>query len=286
MPEVATIEYDSPAFMKMMRAKDHFMSLEHLIGTWNQHNPVLAPVRRAVDQANVIEVFRPKEPVLPLMLWSSIFGDGVHNLRSAFDALTFELCHLDGKRPVHPRQVYFPAKKSSENDWNKDTKNLASMPPSLLARLKAVQSWSGAPQSGHGETLALIHGLDLEDKHRSLIMVHPVPGQWDLDAVRAWPNGLDRDGAWDAPWARVTIDRDIDDDVEPGLWELPVAPLVAFEHRIAPLFDLQRWLLRQAYRVFIFIASGEAATAKDESRFCSGYETPIESSVWLDDQAN
>lgn len=100
-------QYTSPAYIKLGGAARHFQSLDREILSWMQQNPILAPTRPVTGQANTYELFMPDRPQVPLLEWSSRFGDAVHNLRAALDLLTFELCHLEGVGPDKPTQVSF-----------------------------------------------------------------------------------------------------------------------------------------------------------------------------------
>lgn len=109
----------------------------------------------------------PKPP--PIVLWSLLLGDAIHNYRSALDGLAWEVAHLDGNAvpAKYARSLYFPLAKT-EDAWNDmQTKTLVSVPPVIRSRLETVQPYRFEPmQEGIGITL---DKLDILDKHRSAL---------------------------------------------------------------------------------------------------------------------
>lgn len=279
MHEEVVEEYDSSAMAKLMRAGEHFHSLEQEVDAWNRQNLMLAPTRRNARDPHQLDVFLPSEPELPLIRWSSRFGDGVHNLRAALDLLAFEMCHLDGKAPGKPKKVSFPIAKK-ESGWPQETNtNLGSMPPALLDRIKEVQPWHTSNPAAH--PLIVIQGLDNMDKHRSTVDVIALPGGLATERLRSWPDAVGHEKAWTAPWLRVTLDRALPSDFGPALWDVDAWPAVHFEGRMAPLADLQRWLFQQAGRIFEFITSGEWPAQDGQSAFFGKFE-PVPEPSWVD----
>jgi hypothetical protein len=251
-----TVEYESPAMMKLIRAGRHFESLEREVEDWNRENALLAPTKRSLTDAQALEVHLPAEPAVPVMSWASTFGDGIHNLRASLDLLAFEMCHLEGRTPKRPKDVYFPIAQR-ETDWAGKAKPLDTVPASLLSRVRQAQPWNASNSREH--PLTLITGLDNQDKHRHTAVVLPMPSGLVVENLRPWGGSPDEDQRA-TPWIRVTLDRAIPDSASQALWRVGVWPVVYFEGRMAPLVDLQRWLYQQIDGIFRFIASGEWPT--------------------------
>lgn len=105
----------------------------------------------------------------PTFEWSLVFGDAIHNYRSALDSLAWSMAHMDGNRPDHQdeKRIYFPLTRSV-SEFNKLAKtSLRSVPGFILERLQSVQPYHGGhPNKAIG---AILHDLDIADKHRSSI---------------------------------------------------------------------------------------------------------------------
>lgn len=253
MSEEFTAEYESPAYMKLLRAGEHFHALELEVDQWNHKNRILAPTRRSATSPNVLEIFKPSEPKLPLLHWSNRFGDGVHSLRSSLDVLAYEMCHLEGPGPKNPKGVYFPVAER-ERDWSDKTKNLDSVPEVLLRRIQEVQPWHALDPKTH--VLAMVNGLDNMNKHRTTADLFAMPAGLLPEWLAAWPGGDAHPEAWTFPWTQVSYDGPVGSGSEPALWDVDAWPLVHFEGRMAFLGELQPWLYRETLGIFQFITSG------------------------------
>lgn len=181
---------------KIARARGHFVDLERQFRSWNEAERPLAPIRPLPSCMNVLQVARPLGAAPPVMEWSSILGDGIHNLRAGLDGLAWELCHLEGCSPAKPRRVQFPIGTREGAEWRRVERDLASMPAPILERIRALQEWSGEPEAQHSGMLSLLHDLDIADKHQSLVTIQPVPEFVSLDSVSMWPAGLSSDVDW------------------------------------------------------------------------------------------
>lgn len=244
--------------MKLLNAGRHFQELEREIIEWGENNALLAPVRLVGGVPGSYEFFRPTDPFVPALAWSCRFGDGVHNLRSALELLTFELCHVGGDSPVRPKDVYFPVVEM-ESNWERQTRYLDSIPASLLKRVRDVQPWHSASPRTH--VLALLNRLNNMDKHRTTIGLMVVPGK--LDPPRLRPLADDGGGLWQEPWMRFDMTPPLPSTVLPALWHVDPAPMIYFEDRMTFLGHLQPWLFQQIKRVFGYIASGEWPVIED-----------------------
>ncbi|WP_142059519.1 hypothetical protein [Pseudarthrobacter sp. B4EP4b] len=254
MVEDFRVEYESSGFVKLLRAAEHFHSLEAEVDYWNSNNRLLAPTRQNVSDPSELEIFIPDTPKIPTLRWSNRFGDGVHNLRSSLDVLAYEMCHLDGKTPENPKGVYFPIVEQ-EAKWLERTRHLGSIPQTLLDRIKQVQPWHVADPKRH--VLTLINGLDNLNKHRSTADLFTLPAGLSPEKLRAWPEGKAAEDAWATPWMNVKYMGPVGSAAEPALWDIDAWPVVHFEGRMALLGHLQPWLYQETMRIFKYITSGE-----------------------------
>lgn len=191
---------------------------------------------------------------MPLLEWSSRFGDATHNLRAALDLLTFEMCHLVGDGPEKPKQVYFPVLDDSAK-WNKETKALKAIPEPLLQRIADVQPWHAEDPASH--VLTLITALDNLDKHRSTVGMLILPGGVTPPRLHPMPDNTG-DEVWQQPWTAVSFapDPEFNEVPWPVLWQVEPAPMIFFEDRFTPMVPLQRWLYQETDRIFRYLTSG------------------------------
>lgn len=123
-------------------------------------NPCIGYLRLRVDE----------EP--SARLWSLLFGDFVHNLRSALDALVWELATQNGQLPANPTEVAFPictqSTKWTQGRW---PKRLNVVPSEFLSRIEEVQPYH--KQDIGQDPLTLLSELDILDKHRASVQVKP-----------------------------------------------------------------------------------------------------------------
>lgn len=254
MVEHVQKQYLSPAAMKLAGAARHFRSLESELADWTEKNPLLAPTRPVPGEANTYELFMPDQPQVPLLDWSSRFGDAVHNLRAALDLLTFELCHLEGIGPEKPKRVSFPV-LDDEEKWDDQVKPLSSIPGSLLQRIADVQPWHAKYPDAH--VLTLITGLDNMDKHRTTVGLLNMPGNLDPPRLHPLPPGATNE-MWRDPWMRLTLNGDsvLNEVSWPALWHVEPNPMVFFEDRMTFMVPLQRWLYQETDRIFKYVISG------------------------------
>lgn len=253
MVEHVRTVYDSPAYMKLLNAGRHFRSLETEILDWTEKNRLLAPTRLSTEEDSTCVLFRPEVPFIPELKWSCWFGDGVHNLRSALDLLTFEICRIDGEAPEHPDKIYFPVVED-EQYWQNRTRYLGSIPASLLRRIQDVQPWHS--DSARTHVLALVSRLNNMDKHRTTVGLRVLPGM--LEPPRIYPlAAVNEDKSlWNEPWMQLQMSGPLRPESLPALWHVDPAPMIYFENRMTFLGHLQPWLFQQVKRIFGYIVTG------------------------------
>lgn len=164
------IDYSTWAEMKVRRA--HQLTSE-LLSSVELHRASMGCETRVSysDDRKAVTFLANIPNAAPVAEWSLIFGDIVHNYRSALDALAWRLAHLDGAvpDPKVAKRIAFPFAQT-RTDWEQICKGpLASVPSFVLHRLDAVQPYHrDHPDEGVG---VLLHALDIEDKHREALQV-------------------------------------------------------------------------------------------------------------------
>lgn len=104
---------------KIARAEYHLTELNDELGLWINRSPYgLIKHRGDKPDAFYFELHRLGQPPIALGI---IFGDYVHNLRSALDHLAWQFVRLNDRGvPVHKRsEVYFPVAPSLPEFWEK-----------------------------------------------------------------------------------------------------------------------------------------------------------------------
>lgn len=260
--ETVTVEFESRAIHKLQAAARHFSENETNAGTWLEaHRPLMAPTRVSSQTPTLVEVFLPPSYSPPTDEWESRFVDGVHNLRTALDALAFELCYLEGEAPTNERAIYFPVVPAmgtiaeQNQKWNERTKKLRkSIPRPLLERVRAVQDWN-APPTSTSSFLSVLSMIDNDDKHRFGVEVSTTPG--DITSAAQYPISMEAtENAFDRPWIRAEVNElipaasfllDVTDQI---------VPLISVRGFYGPLFALQRRLFDDTYRCIRYICNG------------------------------
>jgi hypothetical protein len=140
---------------KLQRARKHLAELVSVIAEYMKTQPL-----RAKEVGDSLIAF--VESQVPQEI-NVVLGDVVHNLRASIDLLVCDLIRANGCQVT--RDSAFPiATKGIQGPHLK--KQLAGMSPlavNVLSRITHNQSWN--------EALLLLHGLDIMDKHNSLVAV-------------------------------------------------------------------------------------------------------------------
>lgn len=108
-----------------------------------------------------------------------ILGDAIHNLRSALDIMATDLAMIVGQ---NPEEAYFPFAADLASLRNsKKFKKFAKIGIDFAELLEAI-----APYRGGNKAMRAMHDLDVQDKHRGLIVTLKVidfdfEGEIDLD---------------------------------------------------------------------------------------------------------
>lgn len=141
------------------------MDLTARVDTWLGSEPYRVEPVIAEDRLSWQAYLRVNSAP-PLVQWSAVLGDCLHNLRSALDAGVWELAHVGGVAPSNPRLVQFPFCEHTDDWVRRRERSLAGLPADLLRKVEAIQPYN---HTGGGRTsaLSLLNTLDIEDKHKA-----------------------------------------------------------------------------------------------------------------------
>lgn len=155
--------------LKWARAGAHYSALQARFAEWEASFPIMVEgVLREDREALDLVVRIPRG--IPTQEWSLTIGDIVHNLRSALDAVAWGIAHFNGATPTKPKRVMFPI-AVEERQWLDAVRDwIGELNPEFKRRLSVVQPYTYAPEYGT-TALALLHELDIQDKHRDIVSV-------------------------------------------------------------------------------------------------------------------
>lgn len=165
--------------LKFARAIMVFREFQSHVETWSAGQPFDTNKVISDDGLVASVILRVNQPP-PVDEWALLFGDAVHNLRSALDSLVWELAHHDGNAPSNPRGLYFPI-VTEEARWPAAAMMLDSCPIEVIERIRMMQPFL-IPDPGTSG-LEVLATLSNQDKHRVPIRASMTVQQVALDGA-------------------------------------------------------------------------------------------------------
>lgn len=142
----------------MARAGKFLAELQTAVDTYQKSDPVKIRLR---TEANPPDLHVTLDPVG--LEPGAIVGDCIHNLRAALDLMSCELARINDKSD---KDVYFPLGDDGDTYEKRiKDKNFHRTGSDCVDLLRTFQ-----PYKGGNDDLRAIHDLDIEDKHRALIL--------------------------------------------------------------------------------------------------------------------
>lgn len=201
---------------KVEHARKHVDSLDEALQRF--YKAATESGRRRFDDQAGEWVFEYTEVPEPSDELSLIFGDFVHNLRSALDHLAFQLVKypriepLGDKAPDDKIQLPIYCKES----WYDDAR-IKGADAGARARVKSFQ-----PFRDKSDPLWLIHSLDIWDKHRLFpVLIHSITAidfMCDTTGFKIEKRGLGRPLVGGAEIVRWKLPPGSDPDMDVGLF--------------------------------------------------------------------
>jgi hypothetical protein len=152
--------------LKLLRASEcldaTFAEAESSVGSTCGGYPEYDPAERGA----VLIVWREHRPLPPIL--GVMFGEAVHNIRTALDHLVWQAVRLNGEKPTGSN--HFPIADTS-GDWlaQIDAGRLAGVAEPVRAIIQAAQPYHRGNQSqARDHFLAVIREASNTDKHRTL----------------------------------------------------------------------------------------------------------------------
>lgn len=217
--------------LKLRRAKEHAEALHNATATfhWLDANQIRVEVDAEANELLVIASLRERTP----REWGPLFGDFIHNLRSALDHLAIALV-LRNKPTAHTRRTAFPiferdprrpnSPAADKEGWRNRVRNMG---PEAKEAIRAIQPFSQPVPTGLTNTLKVLGDLSNLDKHRGMVPIGVVAGVaevvrrrfggWELGAAIPVPQQpIDRDTVV-ARFALIPLEHDPDVEVDVGV---------------------------------------------------------------------
>jgi hypothetical protein len=167
---------------KVQRAKEHFQDLAAQASAFMSLNPYGVVIEDNADTGERIWRARVSRPIPPE--WSLIIGDIVHNLHSALDFLAWQLELANGRMPsmsTESRSIQFPVwdrgkarpttAAAVREQKNARERQIRAFGQPAMALIEGLQPDSRRDRGKFAlHPLWLLHKLDIEDKHRLLVV--------------------------------------------------------------------------------------------------------------------
>jgi hypothetical protein len=153
---------------KIERAKKHFTDLAQEDRRFMALNPYRIDPEYDPQTRNLRfkqSVFLQPDPIL----WGTLIGDAVHNLRSVFDHLAWQLVLANGNRPDWRTEfpVYIGDPMEYESFARRKVHGMAKGAITLIEHLQPYRAGSQFDR----DPLHILNALDIEDKHHFLLVV-------------------------------------------------------------------------------------------------------------------
>lgn len=156
-------------YAKLDRAHEHRDALQREIESLSERNSYfLVREKRNEGREHVFRIHFLKEP--DRVRWGLIFGDSVHNLRSALDHLVVAIAasvHGDFPPPDFHR-LMFPISESPSK-FDNAKRCVQSLPEGIQAVIEELQPYQ--TRDSDPFSLQLLHDFDITDKHRLVQVV-------------------------------------------------------------------------------------------------------------------
>lgn len=183
--------------LKFGRAKSQIESLDKEIAEWLSHLPK-SPICKLREGRLGYQVIMPEYSVPPpLEHWGLLFGECIHNIRSALDNLAFALARLHLDPPARPNKIQFPIYQDEARFDNNGRCDINQLPPAAALMIEQLQPFQrnrpddpGTPAS---DPLMLLSWLNNTDKHRVPTVVLLNATEWSHHLTMKFHSDADAD---------------------------------------------------------------------------------------------
>ena len=161
-------ELERQLLARVQRANALGEQLSNSFDDWCSTQSFSPAPKIAADRLSWELIIEISEP--PLEDWSSLYGDAVHNLRSALDNLAWGLATAGGRSPKYPKKIAFPIVERSAR-WKEQSKCIAELPAVARSAIRNIQPFQRCGKDGipRQDPLLLLRRLNNIDKHHIAI---------------------------------------------------------------------------------------------------------------------
>jgi hypothetical protein len=153
------------ANQKVARAQAHALELKARVDSWLASNPIEPVAEIAEDRLSWTLRLKVNQAP-PFSEWSLILGDFVHNLRTSFDALVWDLSAVQAGDPG-VSQIQFPIVADATKWEEVARRRLRGVEDLYVGRIRELQPLNQTEAEQAGNPLAILNDLDILDKHRA-----------------------------------------------------------------------------------------------------------------------
>lgn len=151
--------------VRVRRAYEHLNLLQQQIIAFTDRDPYTVVRERKAHAGIDVAVFRLREEPPPEL--GAVFGDYLHNMRTALDNLVWQLVLLDGGAPDD--ETMFPVASDLHGFKSQAGKKLRGMTRPHIAAIEALQPYP-TRQDAASRAVDAVHDFARIDRHR---VVHP-----------------------------------------------------------------------------------------------------------------
>lgn len=166
-------DWASSGGIKIKRAKKHIRDFEWVTGGFFRAHPYRVLAEHNVE-TRMFSFYAEESFPVPLLEWSPIAADAIHNLRSSLDHLWLHVMYPNA--PVGTRKgQFFPiydSREKYEADRGRVIQGRRKTAMDILHEIK--------PYKGGNDLLWSLHRLDISDKHEMLTLVVGAFKEWTL----------------------------------------------------------------------------------------------------------
>lgn len=155
---------------KRVRAQRHFEELETAIQSFFEDYPYDVCVEPDPNRNRYVVRLHDPLPI-PEIEWATVIGDCVHNLRSIFDYIAWELA---GGDPTDHRTL-FPVYDTQAEFEDLGRRRMRRLPPAVQTAIERMQPFRAQEQQRDRHFLRRLHLLDIADKHKLLTLTVAQP---------------------------------------------------------------------------------------------------------------
>jgi len=161
---------------KQRRGMKHLRDLDTAIFDWLgepgvEPKPYRLSSEFRADSREYVFTGQLTNPLDDLLLWGVMFGDAIHNLRSALDHLVWQLVRLNGKTPTGDNQfpicdtgaAYWSAGKSGQSTREWRLRGVSDVHKALIDEM---QPYRARIPPGQIHAFSALRDLSNHDKHR------------------------------------------------------------------------------------------------------------------------